>query len=211
MKMLDELVYKKATQGINFFARHENNRINTVKAVKLIWLADRYHLRKYGRPVIEDAYVAMKRGPVCSIVKDIAQNSQALTDRASDNEINYSKRYIKASSIWTVESIAPIDQSVLSDSDLEALEFAFKEFGGYSHEDLIKISHDYPEWTKFKETLEGGLVRSCRMSYEDFFRDPAQPQEISIVQEDKFCKSQEDIECARDIFLEELKIHSVWK
>ena len=58
--------YKKATQALNFFALKKDGKINKMKAIKLIYLADRLHLRKYGRPIVGDIYWAMKLGPVGS-------------------------------------------------------------------------------------------------------------------------------------------------
>ena len=43
--------------------------------IKLIFFADRYHIRKYGRPITNDEYLAMDFGPVNSGVKDIAEMS----------------------------------------------------------------------------------------------------------------------------------------
>ena len=63
---------KKGTQALNYFARKKNGKINKMKAIKLIYLADRYHLRKYGRPVVGDDYWAMKYGPVASSTLNIA-------------------------------------------------------------------------------------------------------------------------------------------
>ena len=54
--------YKKATQALNFFALKEGGTINKMKALKLIYFADRYNLRKYGRPVRNDDYWAMGYG-----------------------------------------------------------------------------------------------------------------------------------------------------
>ena len=46
-----EFDHEKATQAINFFARESGGQINKMKAIKLIYFAERYHLRKYGRPI----------------------------------------------------------------------------------------------------------------------------------------------------------------
>ncbi len=58
--------HRKATQALNFFAAKAGGKINKMKALKLVFFADRYHLRKYGRPVVGDEYLAMNYGPVAS-------------------------------------------------------------------------------------------------------------------------------------------------
>jgi len=41
--------YKKAIQVINWFANKTNGQIDKLKLMKLIFLADREHMRRYGR------------------------------------------------------------------------------------------------------------------------------------------------------------------
>jgi len=45
--------HKKAVQTLAYFAQKEGGVINKMKAFKLIWLSDRLHLRKYGRPILK--------------------------------------------------------------------------------------------------------------------------------------------------------------
>ena len=59
MKMLLEFDYKKATQAINYLTKKEGGQIDKLKLIKLIYLADRYHLRRYGRRVVNYADLAM--------------------------------------------------------------------------------------------------------------------------------------------------------
>jgi len=66
---------RKTTQALNYFAIKAGGTINRMKAIKLVYLADRYHLRKYCRLITNDIYFAMDNGPVASGVKDIAEQS----------------------------------------------------------------------------------------------------------------------------------------
>ena len=55
----------KITQSLGFLlSLDDNHRMNKLKLVKLIWAADRYHLRKYGRTVTDSEYFALPHGPV---------------------------------------------------------------------------------------------------------------------------------------------------
>lgn len=55
--------YRKITQALNYLAtKNPDKKINKLKAIKLVWIADRYHLRKYGRPITWDTYEAMPLG-----------------------------------------------------------------------------------------------------------------------------------------------------
>lgn len=59
-KLADSILYL-ALKGIE---------LDQYKAVKLLYLADREHLRRFGRPITFDKYVAMKFGPVGSAAYD---------------------------------------------------------------------------------------------------------------------------------------------
>ena len=87
-----EANYKKITQALNWLARKEGGEINKMKAIKLVWMADRLHLREYGRPITNDDYIAMKFGPVGSVTRNI-------TDEAipylTDEQFGYSRNYLK--------------------------------------------------------------------------------------------------------------------
>lgn len=59
-----QFAYRKAAQALNYFAIQNGGEIEKLQALKLIYFADRYHLRKYGRPITNDQYWAMNFGPV---------------------------------------------------------------------------------------------------------------------------------------------------
>lgn len=125
MKMLREFDYKKATQAINYLTKKEGGHIDKLKLIKLVYFADRYHLRRYGRPIVNDAYFAMLLGPVGSSVKDIAEFSDFL----DENERKYASDFIgRGGVINTVVSVADVDEKVFSKSEIEALDFSYNEF-----------------------------------------------------------------------------------
>jgi uncharacterized phage-associated protein len=142
--------YKKATQALNYLACRSGSKINKMKALKLVYFADRYHLRKYGRLITNDTYFAMEHGPVASGVKDLAEFSVAL----DKHEASYAKQYIRPVSKYTYESIADVDRDVFSDSDIEALKFAFETFGQLDKFKLRDKTHLYPEWKKHEQSLQ---------------------------------------------------------
>ncbi|MCP4681504.1 MAG: SocA family protein [Desulfobacterales bacterium] len=142
-----------------------------MKAIKLIYFADRYHLRKYGRPITNDEYFAMTYGPVNSGVKDICEMGGFLGPK----EIDYSSKFFDAPDPYHIKSIQDVDDTVLSESELEAFSFAWDVFGRLDQFALAEITHEYPEWKKHKNKLE--LRSRIRMDYKDFFDDPAEHYE----------------------------------
>ena len=46
---------RKIIQALAYIAYHQpGHKVNSMKAYKLLWLADRYHLRQYGRTITGD-------------------------------------------------------------------------------------------------------------------------------------------------------------
>ncbi len=159
-------VHRKATQALNFLARKSGGHINKLKALKLVFFADRYHVRKYGRPVSECTYFAMTHGPVASEAKHIAEDGNRLPPVAR----SYTRKFLRKKGDFDCASVADVDKAVLSASDLEALEFAWKYFGKFSKYQLRNITHHYPEWKRHERALE--QHRRVPMDYTDFLAEP---------------------------------------
>lgn len=139
-----------------------------MKALKLIFLADRYHLRKYGRLVTNDSYVAMKLGPIPSMIMDIAEADKYL----NKNFKSYASKYIKTKSNTIIESINNTDDSYFSDSDIEALDFSWRNFGHLDQWGISDFTHNYPEWEKHERAIRAG-TKAKDIILEDFFKDPS--------------------------------------
>ncbi len=163
-----EFNHKKAIQVLNYFALKEGGIINKLKAIKLIWLADRAHLRRYGRPIVMDRYFALPHGPVPSNTKDLAEDTSFL----SEEETNYRNKYIKGANRYSYKSIESVDIDVFSDTDIQILDSVYEEFGSYDKFKLRDISHEYPEWKKHELGLKNKISSRFPMSYSDFFENP---------------------------------------
>ncbi|WP_093362469.1 Panacea domain-containing protein [Tropicimonas isoalkanivorans] len=138
---------KKAAQTVAFFAIKNGRRINTLKAVKLVYLADRASIEAYGFPIQEERRVAMPRGPVNSTTYDYIKGevspnhdggwSDVLTDREQHNVG------------LTDHDMAVDDLDELSDADVAVLERVWREFGHLTQWELVQWTHDpdnIPEW-----------------------------------------------------------------
>lgn len=167
-----EIDVEKATQALNYFARKQHDHIiGKLAAIKLVFFADRYHLRRYGRPVVGDTYFAMQYGPVASTVLDIANAAAAPEAQA------YAADYLTAihrpgSKPREIRSLRDVDPEVFSSTDYEALEFAYDVFWVNYGDKLVDITHLYPEWKMHEEALVCGREKRVPMDYADFFRDP---------------------------------------
>lgn len=157
--------YKKAVQALNFFAFISGGTLNKMKAIKLIWLSDRYHLRHYGRTITGDVYFALPYGPVPSTTRDILENNIGL----SDDEQNYSKEYIKIIDKFQFESIKDYNPNIFSKTDLDSLNKILEKYNPFDHFQLSELSHSFPEWKKYEPAFKTGVTSRFEMSLDDFF------------------------------------------
>ena len=160
--------YKKATQALNYFAKQSGGHINKMKALKLLFFADRFHLRKYGRLITNDEYFAMNYGPVPSGGKDLVEGS----DFRPDVEKTYAGQYLNPVNRYEFSSLNDVDGIVFSRTDLESLEFAWTKFGSFDEFALADLTHQYPEWTKHEATLKSEISSREKMNFDDFLEDP---------------------------------------
>lgn len=128
--------------------------------LKLFFFADRFHIRHYGLPIIDTKYTAQKLGPVSSEICDLLKKTSWL--QVSETEKEELEKNIKEKS-EKERIISQQSQDLLSESNIEALDFAIENFSKLDRWTLSDITHDYPEWKSSKE--DGG------MDYLDFFKD----------------------------------------
>jgi len=194
--------HEKITQILNFFASKSDGKIPKLKALKLVFLADRYHLRKYGRLISNDNYVAMKYGPVPSTTMNIAEADSFLDPKFK----KYAVQYIKASnSGMRIESKKPVETDYFSESDLEALNFAWDKFGNLTRWSISDFTHEYPEWKKQEPALRAGS-KVEHISLDDFFEDPANTTINRC-----FNLSDEEKQLRRDQLSDLLHVASLWR
>ena len=168
--------FKKITQIINYLIRKDERAasMSELKIIKLVWAADRYHLRKYARTVSGDCYVAMKNGPVGSLTKDVAEFSDNEYSKVESTDFDYIGSYIrfeKTNENGVLSSVNDVDYDELSETDKEALDFAWDAFGRYDWRTLVEITHKYPEWKKYQAALESGTTKREDINLADFFED----------------------------------------
>ena len=118
-------------------------RADKLKLVKLLFLADKCHLIRYGRTITGDEYWAMGYGPVGSATKDVLTFDKAF----SSNELDYASKMLKKVSEHEFEVSAPCNPEsldLLSETDIEAIQLVLEGYGHLSTNELTRT----PEPTK---------------------------------------------------------------
>ena len=135
-------------------------RMNYLKLMKLLYLADRASMKRNGHPISGDRYVSMDHGPVLSqtfnLIKGAVQFSERgwnhwIADRA-DYDVSLKRKVHREM----------LDE--LSETDLEVLGDVHSKFGRMGPGKLVDYTHRYcREW----EDPNGS---SIQISYENVFK-----------------------------------------
>jgi hypothetical protein len=190
--------YKKSVQALNLLANKSGGTLNKMKAIKLIWLADRLHLRNYGRSITGDVYYALPNGPVPSATRDVLENSNFLEDTAT----HYASEYISEIDKYNYRALIQGNYKVFSQSDIDTLEIIFDKFAHLDHFALSDLSHLFPEWKKHESALNKKLSSRYQIEPIDFF--------INIVEKSGlFVDSEDNLNLSKSIFEENSKVVSV--
>jgi uncharacterized phage-associated protein len=178
-----------SVQAMYYIAKCLNKPVDKLTLLKLVFFADRYHLRKYARTITDDTYFALQYGPVASNTKDVLDDLQT----EATGEL-YAQRFIHQIDLKTYQAKENNEElDYLSETDIEALNFAIENFGSMGSFDLVNLAHEYPEWKRFEHSLKSGM-RTERMNMDDFFED-------SILPDDKFkLISREIVETSKAIY-----------
>ena len=172
---------KKIIQALAYIAYHQpGHKVNSMKAYKLLWLADRYHLRQFGRTITGDVFYALPHGVVPSDAKNVVehQTTHIPTDDA------YRDKYIKRQGKYCYQAVSEPDIMVFSDSDQEALDKILEVYGSLNQYNLEDLSHKFPEWMAYKSKLEAeGKPKAYKINI-DYFFDEAKEDQSGIFEDD---------------------------
>lgn len=149
-----------------FYILKNTGECDKLKLIKLLYLADKCHLIRYGRTILNDDYYAMEYGPVGTTVKDIL--SFDYPTNISKNEFEYLNKLIeKAGAHGYKAKTVDIPLDMLSETDIEALDFIIKTFGNKESFELSEYTHKYPEWVQYEDSFKNGVVKRMRLKTEE--------------------------------------------
>ena len=135
-------------------------------AAKILYFAERFHLRDFGRPIVGDRYIAMENGPVPSFAYDALKGSVAPEDRAS---VDGALSQIDAFRHPAYEARREPDLSFFSKTDLECLDRAIAHCRGRSFGSISDETHQHLAWDR--------AILNGRMDYADML-DGVEPEII---------------------------------
>lgn len=138
--MIKFVVNQDKALNVLLWILNKKPNIDVYNINKVIFAADCYHLNTYGRPVYGDKYIAMKFGTVPSFMYDLTKITE--------------KMPFYYSSAHGLSTHCEPNMDMLSESDIEALEYGLKEYGDLSFGEVNEKNHKHRAWKNHEEELK---------------------------------------------------------
>jgi uncharacterized phage-associated protein len=154
---------RRTAQAAAFLLFKAGGKLPVIKLMKLLYLAERLSLQRYGEPLTGDKAFSMPHGTVLSMTLELIngarQSSLGGWDSWISDRANHMVELVDPHMIRSAD-----DLSRLSETDVEVLQETWKDFGHMEGFALVDYTHDnLPEW----RDPEGS---SFPISYADIFR-----------------------------------------
>ena len=162
---------RRAVQAVLWLLKDHGGAMDKLKLVKLVFLADREHLTKYGRPIVGGTYCAMPLGPVSSELLDDLNESTPTEEFPLE---------LRGNRVLAKDAL---DEDWLSESDVEVLGHVNAEYGGWDTFRLSDMTHKLQAYRKNYE--ENSTRRSLPLPYEDFFLDLPNLEMLAVIRDDQ--------------------------
>lgn len=133
----------KALEVILWLAERQNG-IDVYHLVKSAFYGDKYHVARFGRPIVGDVYRAAWFGPLPQVIYGLLRN-EPMEILALGNSGPLPFRVDDAFRVYG-ERGPNLDR--LSSSDVEALEHGLNEVAGKSFDELLERTHHDPAYQR---------------------------------------------------------------
>ena len=140
---------RKTAAAAAFLLDAAGGRVEYIRLLKLLYLADREAWNCFGRPITGDNYVSMDQGPVLSRTYDLIKNE------GTDDEATSARRpwdqAIERADRYNVKLRSAVDLGPLSEAETDILGAVHNRWRRVPTWDLIELLHrELPEWTNPK-------------------------------------------------------------
>ena len=130
---------EKVTHMASYLLIRRGGKMSYMKLLKLLYLAEREALVKWGESMSGDKFVSMPHGPVMSSTYGLIQGGSDIWGRFIASEANYE--------VSLKGDVLEDDLDELSLSETKILDRVFEEFGGMPRWDLVNYTHEHcKEW-----------------------------------------------------------------
>lgn len=162
----------KIIEAILYLA-HKCTDLSRYRIVKLIYLADKEHLNRFGRPITYDTMVAMKNGPVPSMTYGILKQDKRYSIPYKSLPFDYIE---KGDHHYIENPKRDVDMKKLSKTDLRVLDEVIKEHGQKSFGALYDLTHEHKAYKNAQKRK--GSENNPRIRFEDMIEESANKKQI---------------------------------
>jgi uncharacterized phage-associated protein len=161
----------KTIAAITYLASRKVARLDKYTLSKLIVLADKAHLVRYGRTITGDTMFALPHGPIptrtLDLLNSVEKNFLFDADAAAlAQHLKLDRKY--SNPHFHAEQSS--DEDALSDSDRQALDEVLERYGNMGFDQLKSITHGmYAFQAAWNRKPEGS--NSARINFEDLFQE----------------------------------------
>jgi len=152
----------KLVACVSMFAQEKLKALDKLKICKLLYYADKYHLIRFGTPIIGDTYYHLDNGPIPSkaldIMNEIICKDDVIFKAEESSKAKFAKflkvRKERGHKYPTFELVEAPDLDFLSASEQEAVRETIKRYGGLSPLELVKLTHKEAAWVDTEKSSE---------------------------------------------------------
>ena len=181
-----EFDFRRTKASILYLAAKGLPRFDKYQTCKLLFLADKAHLLRFGRTITGDSYDAWKYGPCPTKTKILLDGFQRLVQGEPSGMVETVETLDLASAIHLSEEKYPqyrplcqADLDELSESDRLILDQVANEYGHMDFDQLYQLTHDLAAYVR---VWQGESDEDhYRMRFEDFFAEA--PDRAPILRE----------------------------
>jgi hypothetical protein len=140
--------HKKIAQiGAYLATQLGDKRINYMRLMKLMYLADRESLARLGEPISYDDMFSLDHGLILSETYDIVKSTKKIAELPAWSEYFSPRRSTSDYFIGVKKKVNREELDRLSDTDIEILDATLATFGGMDEWALSQYMHDNcDEW-----------------------------------------------------------------
>lgn len=137
---------RKALAALALIARARPG-LTPLYVAKIMYFAERWHINRYGRPIVADDYIAMPQGPVPSVIKNFIDENWDWVQRPEQIEraimIDRSGKYARL-----MPTDDAYDFSSLSATDVDCIREAIQFCADKLPETLSDLTHTHAAWKR---------------------------------------------------------------
>lgn len=162
----------KIVELLRYLAHHRPG-LDRRQAVKLLYLADREHLVRYGRPITFESYYAMWDGPIAVNALDLLNGSPSALKAAKVDAVTFGTEIGQAlngrDSTFSRKRRREVDRNLFSISDLRVFDEILEKYGDASFEELMNVTTAHYAYVHAWNTRRRG--QRAEMFYEEMIDD----------------------------------------